>query len=194
MPMSGPAYMHASIATSGLTANQHTGNGRDNLRIVERPDAHIIFPSWCSSEYSLSRLTQHVNYTQVQNFDTNQEHNQRQWTNETLLYKNISPLFYSRKGHKFVVILRDRWRDTYSERGLLLAPNLLPGARGCQRLQPLESRIVRDDLTPLISRISLARLNGLSKSDRVVLISRGLLRATHLLDRLIPTYCHPPFY
>ena len=65
MPMSGPAYMHASIATPRLTANQHTGNGRDHLRMVERPDAHIIFPSWCSSEYSLSHITQHVNYTQV---------------------------------------------------------------------------------------------------------------------------------
>ena len=69
MPMSGPAYMYGSIATYGLTANQHTGNGWDHLLMVERPDAHIIFPSWCSSEYSLSRITQYMNYTQVQNFD-----------------------------------------------------------------------------------------------------------------------------
>ena len=32
----------------------------------------------------------------------------------------------------------------------------------------------------------------LFKSDRVVLISRGLLPITHLLDRPIPTHCHPP--
>ena len=62
MPMSEPAYMHASIATPGLT-------GWDYLHMVECPDAHIIFPSWCSSDYSLSRIIQHVNYTQVPNFD-----------------------------------------------------------------------------------------------------------------------------
>ena len=55
--------MNASIATPGFTANQHTGNERDHLRMVERPDAHIIFPSGCSSDYSLSRVIQHVNYT-----------------------------------------------------------------------------------------------------------------------------------
>ena len=64
MPMSGPANMHASIATPRLTANQHTGNGRDHLRMVERPDAHIIFPSWCSSDNSLSRviITSHAKH------------------------------------------------------------------------------------------------------------------------------------
>ena len=65
--------------------------------------------------------------------------------NETHFFiKNISLSFYSRKGTQFVVSLRDGWRDIYSERGLLLAPYLLPGARGCQRLHPLASRIVRD--------------------------------------------------
>ena len=38
MPMSGPAYMHASIAIPELTANHHTENGWDHLRVVERPD------------------------------------------------------------------------------------------------------------------------------------------------------------
>ena len=66
MPMSGPAYMHASIATPRLTANQHTGNGREHLHVVERPDVHIIFPSWYSSEYSLSSVIQHVNYTSTE--------------------------------------------------------------------------------------------------------------------------------
>ena len=62
--------MHANIATPGLAANHLTGNGRNRRRIVERSDMHIIFPSWYSSEYSLSHVIQHVNYTQVQNFDT----------------------------------------------------------------------------------------------------------------------------
>ena len=69
MPMTGPAYMHASIATLGLAANHHTGIWRDHLRIVECPNAHIIFPSWCSSQYSLSRIIQHMNYTQAHNFN-----------------------------------------------------------------------------------------------------------------------------
>ena len=61
--------MHASIATPRLTANQHTGNGRDHLHMEERPDVYIIFPSWCSSDYSLSRVIQNMNYAQVPNFD-----------------------------------------------------------------------------------------------------------------------------
>ena len=63
--------MDASVATPRLTDNQHNGNGRDHLRMVERPDAHIIFPSGRSSDHSLSRVIQHVNYTQVPIFDTN---------------------------------------------------------------------------------------------------------------------------
>ena len=35
-------------------------------------------------------------------------------------------------------------------------------------------------------------MDWLSKSDCLVLISRGLLPVTHLLDRPIPTHCHPP--
>ena len=61
--------MDTSVATPRLTANQHTRNGWDYLHIVERPNVHIIFPSWCSRDYSLSRIIQHVNYTQVPNFD-----------------------------------------------------------------------------------------------------------------------------
>ena len=86
MPMSEPAYMYASIATPRLTASQHTGNGWDNLRMVEHPNAHIIFPSWCSSEYSLSRLTQHVNYTQVQNYDNT---GKIAAVMQTKLYRNV---------------------------------------------------------------------------------------------------------
>ena len=37
--------------------------------MVECPNAHISFPSWCSIDYSLSNVIQHVKYTQVPNFD-----------------------------------------------------------------------------------------------------------------------------
>ena len=82
-----------------------------------------------------------------------------QWTNEIHFFikKYISHLILER-GTLFVVSLRDRWRDIYSERGLLLAPYLFPGARGCQRWHPLARRIVRDDITPLIGWVSLVRL------------------------------------
>ena len=95
-----------------------------------------------------------------------------QWMNETLLYKYISLILFSKRGTQFVVSLRERRRDIYSKRGPLLAPYLLPGARGCQCLHPLASRIVRDDLTPLIGCMSLAQLSilcTLSKSDCVVI-------------------------
>ena len=48
------------------------------------------------------------------------------------------------RGTQFVVSLRNRWRGIYSEGGLL-PPYLLTGTRGCQRLQPFSSRIIRDD-------------------------------------------------
>ena len=67
-----------------------------------------------------------------------------QWTNEKLFVINIYLSFYSQKGPQFVVSLRDRWRDIYSERGLLLVSYLLLGARAYQRLHPLASCIVRD--------------------------------------------------
>ena len=71
--------------------------------------------------------------------------NELQWTNETHFFIKIYlSHFISERGTQFVVSLRDRWRDIYSDRGLL-APYLLPGARGCQRLHPLASRIVRDE-------------------------------------------------
>ena len=52
--------------------------------------------------------------------------------------------------------------------------------------------------TPLMGCLSLARLSilldWLSKSNRVVLISRGLFPVAYLLDRHAPTHCHPPVY
>ena len=90
--------------------------------------------------------------------------------NETLLCKYISLILFL-KGPLFVVGLRDRWRDIYSDRGLLLVPYLLPGTRGCQRLHPLASRIVREirdasDRLHVPARLPILRL---SKSDRLVI-------------------------
>ena len=44
--------------------------------------------------------------------------------------------FILERGTQFVASLTDRWRDIYSERGLLLAPYILPGARGVPTLAP----------------------------------------------------------
>ena len=81
---------------------------------------------------------------------------------ETLLYKkHVS--FYSLKGPIVCCKLRDRWRDIYSERGLLLVPYLLPGARGYQRLYPL----ARWDALWSATYPSLdSRFSALSQSDR----------------------------
>ena len=62
--------------------------------------------------------------------------------------------------------------ETYSQRGDLFFPYLLPVARGCQRLHPLAS----SSETPVIgcmSHRSTMILCTLSKSDRVVLITRS---------------------
>ena len=95
-----------------------------------------------------------------------------QWIVETLLYKNISLILFS-KGPQFVVGLRDRWRDIYSERGLLV-PYLLPGARGCERLYPHASSVVREvrDASDRL-RVPGSTPDSLPlfKSDRVVLIT-----------------------
>ena len=71
--MSGPVYIHASIATPRLAANHYPGNGLDHLHIVECPNVHIIFPSSCSSQYSPWHIIQHLwttfKYNIQQNFD-----------------------------------------------------------------------------------------------------------------------------
>ena len=119
----------------------------------------------------------------------NQEHNQRQWTNETHFFIKIYlSHFILERGTQFVVSLRVRWRDIYSERGLLLAPYLLPGAKGCQRLHPpLESRIVRD-VRDASDRLCTLR-STLDSDWTVVLISHDPLPVTHLLDRPTLTHC-----
>ena len=57
-----------------------------------------------------------------------------QWTNETHFFIKIYLSFYSQKAHTVCCKFRDRWRDIYSERGLLLAPYLLPGSQGVPTL------------------------------------------------------------
>ena len=91
------------------------------------------------------------------------------------LIKYISH-FILERGSMFVVGLRDRWRDIYSKRRLLLVPYLLLRSRECQRWHPLASHIDRDDQTPLIGYVSLARLSILwtlskSKSHGLLLVS-----------------------
>ena len=73
--------------------------------------------------------------------------NERTLMNErsTPLYKNISlSYFILERGTQFVVSLRDKSRDIHSERAFHLVPYLRPGARECQRLHPLASRIIKD--------------------------------------------------
>ena len=71
--------------------------------------------------------------------------NELQWTSEKHFFIKIYlSHFILERGTQFVLSLRDRWRDIYSERGLLLAPYLLPGVRGCQGLYPFTSCIVSD--------------------------------------------------
>ena len=91
--------------------------------------------------------------------------------------------FILKRSPRFVISLRDRWKDIYSERGLLLVPYLLPGARGCQCLHPLASRIIRDDLT-----LSSAVYPWLESQFSALCLKLtawllcGLFPVTHLLD------------
>ena len=122
------------------------------------------------------------------------KHNER--TKHFFIKKYISH-FILERGPQFVVSLRDRLGDIYSKRRFLLVPYLLPGARGTNTCTRLPSVSSETTLTPQIGCVSLARLSILwtqSKSNRVSLISRGLLPVTHLPDQPTPTHCHPPVY
>ena len=115
--------------------------------------------------------------------------------NEILLYKNISLILYSKRGPLFIVSLRDRWRDIYSERGLLIVPYLLLGARGCQCLHPLANRIVRDDLILCLAECSsLDSWFSVLCLNLTACLSRGLLLVTHLLYLTALMQCHCPVY
>ena len=107
--------------------------------------------------------------------------------------------FILERGIQLFVSLRHRWRFIYSERGLLLAPYLLPGARGCQRLHPLASRIVRDDT----NMSDQWRIPGLTlDSDWTDCLNLTAWFSYHVVSfwlhtcstGLPPTHCHPPVY
>ena len=118
--------------------------------------------------------------------------------NEEPVYIKLFLSFYSRKEHIFFFSLKDRWRDIYSKRGLLLVPYQLPGATGCQRLHPFESRIVRDvrddsDRVP----IPVSTLDSdwtLSKSDHVVLYITWSPSGYTLVQPVTPMHCLPSVY
>ena len=61
MPMSGPVYMHASIATPWLAVNHHTRELHSRTEL-QRGAANRIQLGWQS-------ITTHGNYTQEQNFN-----------------------------------------------------------------------------------------------------------------------------
>ena len=115
----------------------------------------------------------------------------------TRIYKNISLILFSKGAHSLLLV----WEidgETYTQRGDFFLSHIFfrepGGANVCTPLRALSSVTSK---TPLISCLSLAWLSilwTLSKSDRVVLISCGLLPVTHLLDRPAPTHCHPPVY
>ena len=81
LPMSGSEYMHTSIASPGFAANYHTGNGQDHLCIVECPNAHIFFLSWCSMLFTLT-------------------HNStRDWDSSTELWQSIADRIWTCAGN-----------------------------------------------------------------------------------------------
>ena len=126
--------------------------------------------------------------------------NERTSMNErnTLLYKNFSLSIYPRKGHTVCCKFE---REREMKRHIIregtsscpISSSLSQvGANACTCLQAVSSVMTSGWLR--ILRSTLDSDWTLSKSDRVVLISRGLLSVTHLLDRLTPTHCHPPVY
>ena len=82
-----------------------------------------------------------------------------------MLYTQLC--LYEQRGTKYIshlilergsqLLLRYRWRDIHSDRGLLVL--YLLGASECQHLHSLASRIARDVQTPLFACLSLARLS-----------------------------------
>ena len=113
------------------------------------------------------------------------------------VYIKIPLILFSKGAHSLFLV----WEideETYTQRGDFFLSHIFfrePwGANACTPLPAVSSETSE---TPLIGCLSLARLSilcTLSKSDRMVLISRGLLPVTHLLERPAPTRCHPPVY
>ena len=91
-----------------------------------------------------------------------------QWTNETLLYKNISLILFSKETHRLLLV----WEidgETYTQREDFF-PYLSSGSQGVPTLAP-PCQLVKDASDRLRVPRSTAILCTLSKSDRVVLIT-----------------------
>ena len=92
--------------------------------------------------------------------------NEFQWTNETHFFIRIYlSHFILERGTQFFVSLRDRWRDIYSERWLLLAPYLFSWRQWVATLAPPCNPYRQRNLW---------------------------LAAYPWLDRPTPTHCYPP--
>ena len=108
------------------------------------------------------------------------KHNLRTSMNErnTFLIKYISR-FILGKWPTVCCYLRERWRDIYLDRGLLLPISSSWSRRG-QRLHPLAS----SSETPLVDCVSLPRLQFYALCLNLTgwFSSRDLLPVTHLLD------------
>ena len=119
------------------------------------------------------------------------KHNLRTSMNERthfFIKKYVSLTLHSRKGWCFCG-LWEMGRETYTQREDFFFRYLLPGAWGCQRLNPLAS----SSETPLVACVSLARLrfSALSLYLTAWFSSHYLLPVTHLfnLSALIVLSC-----
>ena len=92
-----------------------------------------------------------------------------QWTNEKRFFTEIYLSFYCWKGPTVCCYLRDRWRDIYLERGLLL-PISSSGSQWVPTLAP-PFKPVRDASNRLHVPNSTPILCSLSQSDCKILIT-----------------------
>ena len=114
-----------------------------------------------------------------------------QWTNETLLYKNLSLVLFSKGAHSLLLVW-DIDGETYTQREDFFLPHILflwpVGANPCTPLQAVSPE--RPE-TPLIGCVSLARLSILCTLNLISWLSRGLRPLTHLLDLPTPPLLSP---
>ena len=115
----------------------------------------------------------------------------------THIYKNISLVLFSKEDHSLLFV----WEidgETYTQRGDFLSHIFflgLGGTNACTPCKPYRQRGSRRFWSAACPWLdSRFWLDWLSKSNRVVLISRGLLPVTHLLGRATPTHYHAPVY
>ena len=98
-----------------------------------------------------------------------------EWTKHFFIKIYLS--FYSRKEPTVSCCLRDRWRDIYSERGLL--PISSPGSQGVPMPAP-PCKLVRDNLIDCVSH-SWLWFSALCPNLTAWFSLRVLLPVTHLL-------------